>query len=85
MSDDIQFISGDRARDRAIQRQAEAGHLSKITDGIYGKLEGRNIEEFAYAHWAPILASKVPAAVLTGRTGLSVNPWRERGKDGRPP
>jgi hypothetical protein len=84
MSDDIQFISGDRARDRAIQRQAEAGRLSKIADGIYGKLEGRNVEEFAYAHWAPILASKVPAAVLTGRTGLSVNPWRERGKDGRP-
>lgn len=84
MSDDIQFISGDRARDRAIQRQAKAGHLSKITDGIYGKLEGRNVEEFAYAHWAPILASKVPAAILTGRTGLSVNPWRERGKDGRP-
>src|SRR6266436_5572951 len=84
MSDDLQFISGDRARDRAIQRQAEAGRLSKIADGIYGKLDGRIVEEFAYAHWAPILASKVPAAVLTGRTGLSVNPWRERGKDGRP-
>jgi len=84
MSDEIQFISGDRARDRAIQREAEAGLLTKIADGIYGKLEGRNVEEFAYAHWAPILAKMVPSAVLTGRTGMSVNPWRDRGQDGRP-
>jgi hypothetical protein len=84
MSDDIHFISGDRARDRAIQRQAEAGRLTKIADGIYGNTDGRSAEEFAYAHWTTILANKVPGAVLTGRTGISVNPWRERGKDGRP-
>jgi hypothetical protein len=84
MSDEIQFISGDGARDRAIQRQAEAGLLTKIADGIYGKLDGRNVDEFVYAHWAPILAKMVPGAVLSGRTGISVNPWRERGKDGRP-
>lgn len=84
MSDEIQFISGDRTRDRALQRQAEAGLLTKIADGIYGKLDGRNVEEFVYAHWAPILAKMVPGAVLTGRTGISVNPWRDRGQDGRP-
>jgi len=60
MSDDLQFISGDRARDRAIQRQAEAGRLSKIADGIYGKLDGRIVEEFAYAHWARSSPVKSP-------------------------
>ncbi|MBX9822588.1 MAG: Fic family protein [Afipia birgiae] len=84
MTDDIQLTSGDRTRDRAIQRQAEAGHLTKITEGVYGKLNGRSLDEFAYSHWAAILGKMVPGAILTGRTGIAVNPWRDRGNDGRP-
>ncbi|MCC8978559.1 Fic family protein [Bradyrhizobium acaciae] len=85
MADDLEFTGeGDRAHDRSIQRQARAGTLIRIADGVYGKLEGRSAEEFAYARWASILGKLIPGAVLSGRTALKVNPWRERGSDGRP-
>lgn len=85
IDDKLQFTgSGDRNLDRAILRQAEAGQLTRIVDGIYGRLEGRTAEEFVYAHWQRILAKLIPNAVLTGRTAISVNPWRDQGKDGRP-
>ncbi|QOZ23820.1 Fic family protein [Bradyrhizobium sp. CCBAU 51753] len=85
MADDLEFTGeGDRAHDRSIQRQAQAGTLVRIADGVYGKLDGRSAEEFAYARWAPILGKLIPGAVLSGRTALTVNPWRERASDGRP-
>ncbi|MFG3594409.1 hypothetical protein [Bradyrhizobium sp. RDI18] len=82
MTDGLEFTGG--AIDRAIQRQAESGQLVRIAEGVYGKLDGRSPEELAYARWAPILGKPTPGAVLTGRTALMVNPWRDRGKDGRP-
>ncbi|MGY3610957.1 MULTISPECIES: hypothetical protein [unclassified Bradyrhizobium] len=76
IDDKLQFTgSGDRNLDRAILRQAEAGDLTRIAEGIYRRLEGRTVEEFVYAHWHRILAKLIPNAVLTGRTALSVNPW----------
>jgi Fic/DOC family len=84
MADDLEFTTGDRAHDRSIQRQAEAGTLVRLADGIYGKLNGRTAEEFAYAHWAPILAKLIPGAILSGRTALTATPWREKGPDNRP-
>lgn len=84
IDDKLQFTgSGDRNLDRAILRQVETGALTRIAEGIYGRLEGRTVEEFVYANWQRILAKLIPNAVLTGRTGLSVNPWRNHGKDGR--
>lgn len=85
IDDKLQFTgSGDRNMDRAVIRQVEAGHLTRIAEGIYGRLEGRSVDEFAYAHWQRIMAKLIPNAVLTGRTGINVNPWRDRNKDGRP-
>ncbi len=85
MDDKLQFTgSGDRNLDRAIIRRVEAGELTRIAEGIYGRLEGRSLEEFVHVHWQRILAKLIPDAVLTGRTAISVNPWRDRGKDGRP-
>lgn len=84
MADDLEFTTGDRAHDRSIQRQAEAGTLVRLADGIYGKLAGRTAEEFAYAHWTPILGKLIPGAVLSGRTALTATPWRKRGPDNRP-
>lgn len=85
MTDELQFTgSGNRALDRAIQREAKSGELTQIAEGIYARLGKRTKEEFAYAHWTPILGKLIPGAVLTGRTAISVIPSRERGKDGRP-
>jgi hypothetical protein len=85
LEDKLQFTgTGDRALDRAVLRLVEAGTLTRIAEGVYGRLEGRTAEEFAYANWPKILAKLIPNPVLTGRTALTVQPWRDRGKDGRP-
>lgn len=80
---DIIITGGDRAADRAVQRDAAAGEVQRVQEGIYvaGK---RPIEEAVFSQWAPILAHFAPGAVVSGRTALQSNPWRERGKDGRP-
>ena len=82
---DIIFTgSGDRAADRAVQRDAVAGKVRRVGEGIYVAESGRPVEESIFAQWAPILARYAPGAVVAGRTSMTRTAWRERGKDGRP-
>ena len=80
---DLILTRGDPQRDRSLQRQAAAGKLRRVGDGIYAVCNGRPVEEIVCGGWAPILARYAPGAVLRGRTALQRNPWRERGPDGR--
>ncbi len=80
---DLILTGGGPQRDRSLQRQASAGKIRRVGDGIYALANGRPVEEIVCGGWAPILARYAPGAVLMGRTALQRNPWRERGPDGR--
>ncbi len=75
---------GDRLADRNVQRDAAAGKLERVAEGIYVVKSNRPVEDVVAANWAPILAKYAPGAVLSGRSGLLRNAWRERGPDNRP-
>ncbi len=81
---DLVFTGGDKAADRVVQRDAAAGKLRKVAEGIYADNNGRSLEEIVCGAWAPIVARYVPESVLQGRSALRRAAWRDRGPDGRP-
>lgn len=74
---DLVLTNQDRTDDRSVQRDAEAGHLVRVADGIYVS-SARRVEEVLRSQWAPLLNSIAPGAVLSGRSALRKGIWIER-------
>lgn len=81
---DLIFTGGNDIDDRQVLRDAAAGKLARVAEGIYAKPGGPHIEEIVCGQWAPILARYVPGSILNGRSALKRSAWRERGPDMRP-
>jgi hypothetical protein len=77
------FTGQEPTEDRRIQREAAAGRLSKVAEGLYVDAPGRPVEEVVCGAWAPILAHYAPGSILTGKSALRKSIWRDRGPDGR--
>ncbi|MFM2100005.1 MAG: hypothetical protein RLZZ366_1544 [Pseudomonadota bacterium] len=70
--------SGDEAQDRKIRRNHAEGKLQRLTQGIYLELAGESIEVMALRNWPKIVAHLVPDSVVTDRSGIEAQPWRDR-------
>lgn len=76
---DIFFTgSGDEAQDRKIRRDYAAGKLQRLTQGVYLEPSGEPIETVALRNWPRIVAHLVPDGVVTDRSAIEAQPWRDR-------
>lgn len=76
---DIFFTgSGSEAIDRKIRRDHAAGKLQRIAQGIYVEHRGEQVESIVLRNWPRIVAYLVPDGVVTDRSGLEAQPWRDR-------
>ncbi|MGV8998281.1 MAG: Fic family protein [Parvibaculaceae bacterium] len=69
--------SGTEAQDRKIRRDAEAGRLKRVIDGIYVE-NGEPVEDVVLRNWLKIVGHIVPGAVVSDRTVIEGAPWRDR-------
>lgn len=75
---DVIFTGYDRTEDRRTARKAKAGSLIRVARGVYVDPNRGPIEATVRRNWAPIIAHLEPKGVLTDRSGMEGQPWRER-------
>lgn len=75
---EIIFTGRDRTQDRQTVRDAAAGSLIKAARGVYVDPNNGPIEATVRRNWAVIIAHLEPDGVLTDRSGMEGQPWRER-------
>lgn len=76
---DIFFTgSGNEALDRKIRRDHAAGKLQRVAQGIYVDPAGEPLESVVLRNWPKIAARLVPDGVVTDRSGIETQPWRDR-------
>ncbi|WP_341021136.1 Fic family protein [Brevundimonas diminuta] len=76
---DIFFTGlGDETQDRKIRRDHAAGKLQRLANGIYIKPSGESVNVAILRNWPKIAARLIPDGVVTDRSGIEAQPWRDR-------
>jgi len=75
----LSFVpSGDAAKDKLVRRQYARGKLQRLMEGVYVDPGQEPIETFVLRNWHRLAANVVPEGVVTDRTGIDAQPWRDR-------
>lgn len=76
---DILFTGlGDETQDRQIRRAYAAGDLKRLAQGVYIQNSSERTEDVVLRNWPKLAAHLVPGGVVTDRSGLEIQPWRDR-------
>jgi hypothetical protein len=76
---DIFFTGlGDEAQDRKIRRDHAAGKLQRLANGVYVDPSSGPAKGVVLRNWPKIVARLVPEGVITDRSGIEAQPWRDR-------
>jgi hypothetical protein len=76
---DIFFTGlGDEAQDRKIRRDLAAGKLQRLANGVYVDPSSGPVDSTVLQNWPRIVARLVPDGVVTDRSGIEAQPWRDR-------
>jgi hypothetical protein len=76
---DIVFTGlGDEAQDRKIRRDQAAGKFQRLANGVYADPSSGPVEGAVLRNWPKIVARLVPDGVVTDRSGIEAQPWRDR-------
>jgi hypothetical protein len=76
---DIFFTGlGDEAQDRKIRRDLAAGKLQRLANGVYADPSSGPVDGTVLRNWPKIVARLVPDGVVTDRSGIEAQPWRDR-------
>lgn len=70
--------SGSEATDRKIRRDHDAGKLTRVANGVYVEMSAEPIETTIQRNWYAIVGRLVADGVVTDRTGMDNQPWRDR-------
>ena len=78
MADILFTRSGDEAQDRKIRRDHASGKLQRLTQGVYLNPSAEPVETVVLRNWPKIVAHLVPEGVITDRSGMEAQSWRDR-------
>jgi hypothetical protein len=70
--------TGDEAQDRKIRRDHAAGKLQRLIPGVYLEPTGESVGAVMLRNWPKIVAHLVSDGVVTDRSGIEAQPWRDR-------
>lgn len=70
--------TGNEGEDRRVRRAYAAGKVQRLAQGVYVEGDDEPVEALVLRNWTKIAASLVPDGVVTDRSGMEAQPWRDR-------
>jgi len=69
---------GNESQDRKVRRRHAVGKLQRLVNGVYIDPSSGEAESVVLRNWPKIVARLVPDGVVTDRSGIEAQPWRDR-------